>query len=283
MAAPKYVKPPRSKDSVGSPKILFLDIETTPLEVLLWDTGKQYVGHSAIEKDRSVLSWSAKWKGSKEVMYHDTRGRRDKRDDRLVVKSAYRVLSEADVVIWQNGKRFDEKVLNSRFLKYGLGEASTFQSVDTLQILKQRFKLPSYSLGYVVEFLKVGAKFTQRPEGYNGMELWRKCLDGDPKGFRVMEKYNSMDVIILEKVWDVISPWARGVNYVNRNLYVEVDSKGEMKQGYTCQCGSTEFYRNGYSETTTGRYLKWGCKVCKANHREKGTGKNLRPQTRGRV
>jgi uncharacterized protein YprB with RNaseH-like and TPR domain len=282
--AQRYIKPPKK-----SPKILFLDIETTPLLIANWDTGKQYVGHNQIIEDRSVLSWSAKWQSKRRVMYFDTRSRRDKRDDRLIIKEAHKALSDADVVVWQNGKRFDEKILNARFLHYGLGEPSSYQSVDTLQIMKQRFKLPSYSLGYVVEALDVGEKYTSRPVGFNGLELWLKCLGlqgskkDQKKAFDVMEKYNSVDTIILERVWEKISPWARGVNYVNPNLYITNFTKDGKPKDYICQCGSVEFRRNGYSETRSGRYLKWVCKVCKANHREKGNGKNLRPQKRGRV
>lgn len=268
---------------MDGPRILFLDIETTPLTIDAWDTGKQYVSHNQILEDRSVLSWAAKWRHQKKVLYADTRARRDKRNDKAIIKKIHTLLGKADVVIWQNGKRFDEKILNARFLAYELGEPHSYQSVDTLQILKQRFKLPSYSLGYVTEYLGVGHKFTSRPEGYNGRELWRRCLNGEKKAFEVMEKYNKIDTIILEKVWEKISPWARGVNYINPGLYVTNWDKDGNPVDYVCQCGSQVFIRNGRSVSPGGTYLKWQCKLCKANHREKGTGKNLRPQSRKRI
>lgn len=157
------------------PKVLLLDIETTPLLIDAWDTGKQYVSHDQILEDRSVLSWAAKWYGEKNIMYMDTRSKRNKRHDKAIIKGAWKLLDEADVIITQNGKRFDEKVLNSRFLKYEMGEPGTFQHIDTLKIMKSRFKLPSYSLGYITKFLGIEEKYTQRPAGYNGRELWRKC------------------------------------------------------------------------------------------------------------
>ena len=61
-------KPLANYSNVDLPKILILDIETTPMGVWTWSLGKQYVGHHAIMKDKNgkmmdwnLLSWSAKW------------------------------------------------------------------------------------------------------------------------------------------------------------------------------------------------------------------------------
>jgi len=292
MARPrKYVKPPKSESGKPNSKILFFDLETTPLFTAVWDTGKQYVNYTQIlpDKDRTILSWAAKWSGKSEVMYHDTSSKKDKRDDLEVVKSAKRALDEADVVIWQNGKRFDEKIVRTRCAKYELGEPDPYQSVDTLQIMRQNFKLPSYSLGYALKFFGIGEKYTSRPEGYNGLELWLKCLgigctkSEQKKGFEVMRRYNPTDVTGLEALWEYINPYAKGVNYVNPNLYISMWDEDGNPVDYICQCGSTEFHRNGFSRTQSGKYLRWKCKLCRAHHREKGTGKNLRPTSRRRV
>jgi len=274
----KYVKPPKNQ-----PKILFFDIETTPLEAICWGTRKQFISMNQIQKDWTILSWSAKWRGKKTIMYEDTRKRTDKRNDKLLLPALSRLLDEADIVVAQNGKRFDERKVNSRLIFHHMEEPSDFQSVDTLQIAKSRFGFTFNSLKYLAHYLGVGEKFTDRPIGYNGMDLWSKCLEGDPRAFKIMEKYNKIDTIVLEKVWERLAPWARGTNYINPNLYItNFDEDGKPKN-YMCQCGSTAFSKNGHSTTTTGRYLRWKCRECKAHHREKGTGRNLRPQSRKRV
>lgn len=280
----KYVKPPKKVLEKKAPKILFMDIETTPVEALVWDIWNQNIGLSQIIKDWSILSWAAKWRGSKSIMYDDVRSCKDKRDDKRVCKTMWRLLDEADVVVGQNSKRFDEKKLNARFVYHGMEEPSPFQSVDTLQIAKSRFKFTSNRLEYLAKYLGVGQKYTQRPVGYNGMDLWVKCLAGDSRAFEVMEKYNKGDISpTLEGVWEKLSPWARGVNYINPNLYVVNWDADGLPVDHVCQCGSGEFVRNGYTVTNSGRYLRWKCRSCGANHREKGKGKNLSPQKRTRV
>ena len=59
-------KPLSNYSNIDLPKILILDIETTPMGVWTWSLGKQYVGHYAIMKNKNgammdwhLLSWSA--------------------------------------------------------------------------------------------------------------------------------------------------------------------------------------------------------------------------------
>lgn len=275
----KPTKPP-----LQQPNILFLDIETTPLIVDVWDTGKQYVGHDQILKDRSVLSWAAKWQHKPEIMYMDTRARRDKRDDKTIVKGLWKLIDQANAIVTQNGKRFDEKVLNARFEKHRIGIPSSYQHIDVYQIVKKKFKLPSYSLAYLTKYFGIEGKYIQRPEGYNGRALWRKCEAGELEAFDVMQKYNCTDISpTLEGVYERVKHWAVGVNYFNLNLFVNTDSNGELMQGYTCQCGSTDFWENGRDYLSTGVFKRWKCKNCGTNHRAKGQGQNLRVQNTVKV
>ena len=52
------------------PKILLLDIETTPLEAYIWQTQvwKAHVSDSQVISKWFMLTWAAKWLGSDEVM-----------------------------------------------------------------------------------------------------------------------------------------------------------------------------------------------------------------------
>lgn len=85
-------------------KVLVFDIETSPLLSYTWGTFDQNISLDMIVEDWSVLSWSAKWIGSKEVMYQDTSKERNIRNDKKIVKSIWKLLNEADVVLTQNGE-----------------------------------------------------------------------------------------------------------------------------------------------------------------------------------
>ena len=42
---------------------------------------------------------------------------------------------------------------------------------------------------------------------HSGFELWRECMRGNPKFWKIMEKYNRQDVVLLEGVYFTLLPW----------------------------------------------------------------------------
>jgi len=105
---------------LGSPRILLFDIETSHIIFRGWNTGDQYVRHDQIIKDWSILCWSAKWLFDNKTMsdvctpFEAKTGK-----DERVCKSIHKILSDAQVVITQNGDWFDLRKLNWKFIKYG--------------------------------------------------------------------------------------------------------------------------------------------------------------------
>src|ERR1019366_7143841 len=97
-------------------KVLFMDIETAPLISYTWGIWDQNIGLNQIHSDWHVLSWSAKWLGSKDIMYQDQRKAKNIQDDKELLKRMWELLDEADVVVGQNSKSFDIKKLNARFI-----------------------------------------------------------------------------------------------------------------------------------------------------------------------
>ena len=97
------------------PKILFLDIETTPIAVWVWSIGKQYVYPQNIIKDNNnkaidwyVLSWSAKWLYDDKILSDVLTPKEAKeRNDKRIIKSVWKLLNEADIasqiIIQENG------------------------------------------------------------------------------------------------------------------------------------------------------------------------------------
>lgn len=174
-----------------APKILLFDIETTPILAYVWGLFKQDIPISAIKRDWEVLCWSAKWLG-KHRMYNANFV--DESEAEVVTK-LWEMLDEAEVVVAHNGKNFDVKKMNAKFLEYGLGNPSYYQVVDTLQIAKGNLNLTSNKLDFIAKFLHEDRK------NKVDLQLWIDCMNYDKKAMREMQKYCDQDVRVLEQVY----------------------------------------------------------------------------------
>lgn len=151
----KYKRYAAPKDKA---KVLIFDIETAPIIAHVWTLWENNVGLNQIEADWHVLSWSAKWKGApeSETMYMDQRAEAKVEDDTKLLEGIWDLLDEADVVITQNGKSFDQKKLNARFIIKGIRNGhppSSFKHEDTKLIAKRHFAFTSNRLEYMTDKL----------------------------------------------------------------------------------------------------------------------------------
>lgn len=234
-------------------KILFIDIETKPLESYLWRLFDEQKGLPLLKADWSILSWSAKWYGESKIHYRDQRRAKDLENDKVMLQPLWKMMDEADIIIGHNSKKFDVRRLNARFLKHGMGQPSGYRQIDTLVEAKKHFDLTSNSLEYVASYLRCKfQKLTQRR--FPGFELWRACLARNPKAWDEMAKYNQRDVLVLEEVYRKLSPWITTVNF-------GVFHGGN---GPVCSCGSTRFVKRGAStaKTNGGVYQRYWCSAC---------------------
>ena len=154
-------------------------------------------------------------------------------------------------MITQNGKKFDQKKLNARFIIQGMKPPSPYQHIDTLVIARKHFGFTSKKLAYMTEKLCKNYKKDGHKK-FSGFDLWRECLAGNQEAWEEMEKYNRMDVLSLEELYYVLAPWD---NTVEINTYHDEDD-------YYCTCGSTRFRREGYKHTKVGKYQRYKCKDC---------------------
>lgn len=243
---------------MGKPKILLLDIETAPILGYVWQLWDQNVALNQIKSDWYILSWAAKWLGDSpnKVMYEDSRKNKQVEDDSKILKSIWKLLDEADIVITQNGKSFDHKKLNARFILNGFQPPSTFKYIDTLILAKRHFGFTSNKLEYMSDKLCKKYKKLKHAK-FSGFEMWRECLAGNQSAWKEMEKYNKYDVLALEELYTKLIPWDSSVNF---NVYHDGTHT-------TCTCGSTDFYKNGYSYTNSAKYSRFRCKKCGAETR----------------
>lgn len=88
----------------------------------VWALKDQNIALNQLEADWYVIAWSAKWLGDppSKIIYYDQRHAKNIEDDRAILRPLWKLLDEADIVITQNGKRFDSPRLNARFITHGM-------------------------------------------------------------------------------------------------------------------------------------------------------------------
>lgn len=235
------------------PSILTIDIETSPLRSYHWGLYDQNIGLDMIESEWSILSYAAKYLNKDKVIYRDTSGRGPNkvRNDIALLKDVRDLLDKTDIVVAQNGKRFDIKKINARLIMAGLPPYSPIRVVDTLVIAKRHFEFTSNKLAWTSKYLTTTPKSEHKL--FPGFELWQECLKDNPKAWAEMKKYNIRDVIATEQLYLTLLPWIS--DHPNMGLYT-----GEI---HACpKCGSTAVQKRGESLTQSSRYQRYQCTQC---------------------
>lgn len=229
-------------------KILTIDIETAPNLAHVWGLWQQNVGLPQLLESGHVLCFAAKWYGEKKVIFYSE----FEHGKEAMLRAAYDLVCEADVVVHFNGKSFDMPWLNSEWVRQGWTPPAPYQEIDLKVISSKTFRFPSNKLDYLAGEL-LGQKKVKNVDGH---ELWIQCMAGDKAAWKQMEKYNRFDVVLTEKLFDRIRPWIR--NMPNPALYDEADPVQ-----HTCpECGSCELTKEGYAYTKVSKYQRYSCDNC---------------------
>lgn len=238
------------------PKILTFDIETSPVEAYVWGLWDQNIPIDFIKTDWTIFAWAAKWLGKRQIMFASTGGRgADKvRDDKPLLKGIRDLLDEADIVIAQNGKKFDVRKVNARLIQHGFQPPSPYRVVDTMLVAKKHFAFTSQKLGWTSKLLTNAPKDDHKK--YPGFELWKECLLDNPGAWKEMEKYNKRDVKATEELYLKLRPWID--NHPNLGVYSDTDTPICPK------CGSDDLLSNGrrFSAKQQGSYTRYQCQNC---------------------
>uniref|UniRef100_A0A6M3XN35 Putative RNase_H superfamily protein n=1 Tax=viral metagenome TaxID=1070528 RepID=A0A6M3XN35_9ZZZZ len=224
-----------------------MDIETSPMEVLVWGLYKQRIAPDNVIKEWSCLSWAAKWLCESEIMSGVVSPQEAiNREDKSIINGIWRLIDEASVIISHNGTRFDLRKLNVRFLINGLKPPHPYQQVDTYNHVKKYFAFSSYKLDYLNRILDLQRKIKTT------YDLWIRCINGDNKALKEMEKYNRYDVTALEELYLKLRPWIR--SHPNLGLYYD------SIETVCPNCGSDNLMWGGYYYTPVGKYSAFRCK-----------------------
>lgn len=253
------------------PRILLVDIETSPIECYTWTYWPNFVdpmsqvikNKKGKPKDWSILTWAAKWLFEDKVFFGQVSTEEAiEHEDWSVMHDLWHLFEMADVIVAHNGDKFDIRRINYRFAINGYGPTSPFQSIDTYKVAQKAFGAPSYKQDYLNRDFGLKRKIETK------FELWERCVTGDQNALDEMLTYNKGDIFGLEDLYMTLVPWIRGP--VNLSMYVDNDKP------YCPNCLSEEIktlakpYR-----TPAGSYEAYRCMKCGTIMRNRYTEKTL--------
>jgi predicted SprT family Zn-dependent metalloprotease len=89
-------------------------------------------------------------------------------------------------------------------------------------------------------------------------------MNGDDAAWRLMERYNKQDVVLLEKLYYRMMPWID--EHPNAALYMP--NTDILK---CTNCGSEQVHKRGIQATRTHQYQRYRCDDCKTWMRSRYT------------
>lgn len=230
---------------MSEPRILTIDIETSPNLAHVWGLWQQNVSLSQLMQATQVICFAAKWHGEKKILFASDHHN----GHAAMIAYAHELLDEADIVVHYNGNSFDMPHLRRELLLAGLPPPSPWKDVDLLRVVKSRFRFISNKLQNVTTELGMKGKLS-----HSGHDLWVRCMAGDDKAWATMRRYNMQDVRVTEELYDRLLPWIPA--HPHRALY-------SGQEAPSCgRCGSSQLQRRGCQVTPTGRFQRFQCQGC---------------------
>ncbi len=208
----------------------------------VWGIWDQNIQLEALVEHQAMMCWVAKWVGVKGTEFRSTF--HDGRDP--MIRRAWELLDEADVVLHYNGRRFDVPHLNREFLRLGLTPPSPYKQIDLLTTAKREFKFASNKLKHVSEQMGQDGKLK------TNFSLWIECLNDDPKAWKKMKAYNTRDVVLLEELYLEWRPWIRS----------HPSFAAHAGKDVCPACGSGKLHRRGFAYTAVSCYQRYVCTDC---------------------
>jgi hypothetical protein len=239
----------------STPRILYVDLETSPNIADVWGLWDQNVGLVQLKQSARVIGFGAKWAGQKSVKWYGEYDPKTGANTHAeMVVSAHRLYDQADIVVTYNGDRFDHLHFNAEWVSAGLTPPSPVQSIDLYKVVKKEFRFPSNKLQYVANRLLGDSKVP-----HSGHALWNQCLDPHVsdedrrKGWAMMAKYCRQDVALLEPLHERLKPWLPAK--VNMSLF--------DGPGLGCKkCGGRDLEARGTAYTATRAFPQYRCRCC---------------------
>lgn len=229
----------------GLPKILTLDIETSPNVAYTWGLYDQNIAISQILEGSRILCVTAKWYDSNSTIFLSE----NELGHTEMIRQVWKLLDETDILVTYNGISFDEKHMNREFILAGLTPPAPYRHIDLYRTVRSQFKFASNKLDYVSQALGIGQKVK-----HEGQALWNAVLAGDAKAWAKMRKYNIQDVRLTESLFDFLGPWIKSM-----------PNMGTFTGERCCyRCASKNLSDHGFGHTNTTVYTRLRCDDCGA-------------------
>lgn len=242
--------------SKKSPKIVLWDIEVSGIVATTWNLYPESISHENMLQDWFMIcaAWKELGKSKIEtvsIVDDKQRFKKDNTDDYHVIKQLRAMLEDVDILIHHNGDKFDMKMFTSRLIYHKLPPLPKLVTIDTLKEVKKIAKFTSHRLDFLGKVL-CGQGKKSTPSG-----TWLKCMKGDEKALKLMLDYNKVDVVVLEKVYNALSP------YFTSSVHVGVIT-GRTSESCS-RCGSTKLQKRGFLISSTGtKKQRCQCQSCGA-------------------
>jgi len=224
-------------------RLLFIDIETLPAKVVVFQLWKPVIGMDQILEPSRIGGFSYRWYGEKKARWlsehHDGA---DAMHDKL-----WELLDEADIVIGYNSQRFDTPWITGELILRGKTPPSPFRQIDLYRVSRQHMRLLSGKLDYLSLRL-----LEDRKVKHEGIGLWKACLEGDGAAWNRMRRYGLKDTDLMIPIYEILRPWIK----THPNLAVG------SEEAICTRCESTDLQRRGFDYRTTGSYQRYVCKSC---------------------
>ncbi len=231
-------------------RILVYDLENMAICGWGWGLYDQNILH--VEHQQHLLSICYKWVGEPKVytlalpeyaLYHD-----EPHNDKSLAVDFWDVINAADVVVGHNSNSFDNKMVNSMFMRHKLPPPSPYKKVDTKLLAKKHGRFISNKLDDLGEEFDIGRKLK-----HQGFDLWLGCDAGDKKCWKKMLEYNRQDVRLTEKLYLELRPWDTASPPLN-----VIDDRPKACP----KCGHEVLQSRGIATSKTNTYQRYQCVGC---------------------
>lgn len=206
----------REKDPDRKPRILTLDVETSPHKGYFFGMFKQNMSPAHIELFPYMLTFACKWLGEDEIYGYSLPDfptfKKDIHSDKELIEKLWEYFDEADVVICHNA-RFDNGWFTQQCALHNIIPPSPYKLICTFKALKSCTSLPSKSLNYATKYYRT----LDEKLGHSGISLWKRCMEGDVDAFYEMLTYNRGDIPTCEELYIKIRPYMK--SHPNMALY----------------------------------------------------------------
>lgn len=234
---------------MSKPKILILDIETSPALTATFSLYPESIPYTSIVQDWFIICAAWKELGVKKV---DSVAIKEPLDDYAVCQKLGEVISGSDIIVGHFLSSFDYKKINARLMFHGLPPIAPVHQIDTLKEIKKIASFTSNKLDYLTKHL-IGQGKQETSSG-----LWLRAMKGDKKAIKEMLAYNVVDVERTEELYVYIKPYLKSHPHIGAMA-------GADKNCSCSKCGSTEmrFVKNRFTAAGIAK-KQYQCFKCKS-------------------